>query len=49
MTVTEKQELYKIAERYSHHFEKNLTYVPVHVRNSKRYALAIESHSRFEY
>jgi hypothetical protein len=39
MTVTEKQELYKIAERYSHYFEKNLAYVPVHVRNSKRCAL----------
>ncbi|MEJ2402895.1 MAG: hypothetical protein P8171_01180, partial [Candidatus Thiodiazotropha sp.] len=38
-TVTEKQELYKIAERYSHYFAKNLAYVPVQVRNSKRYAL----------
>jgi chromosome segregation ATPase len=38
-TMSDKQELYKLAERYSHYFKDDLAYLPVDVNGSQRFAL----------
>ncbi|MET0066177.1 MAG: SPOR domain-containing protein [Candidatus Thiodiazotropha sp.] len=38
-TLQNKQESYKLAERYNHYFKKDLAYLPVQVRDTQRYAL----------
>ncbi|MEW8505239.1 MAG: hypothetical protein AB2598_00920 [Candidatus Thiodiazotropha sp.] len=38
-TVSEKQEIYKLAERYSNHLRDDLAYLPVTIRNTQKYAL----------
>ncbi|MCU7830288.1 MAG: hypothetical protein KZQ85_14585 [Candidatus Thiodiazotropha sp. (ex Myrtea sp. 'scaly one' KF741663)] len=38
-TVSEKQELYKLAERYSHYLKDDLAYLPVSINDSQRFAL----------
>jgi hypothetical protein len=38
-TLCDKQELYQLAERYSHYFKDDLSYVPVDVNVSQRFAL----------
>ncbi|MCU7845111.1 MAG: hypothetical protein KZQ93_14875 [Candidatus Thiodiazotropha sp. (ex Monitilora ramsayi)] len=38
-TVSEKQALYKLAERYSHYLKDDLAYLPIDVNGSQRFAL----------
>ncbi|MET0029767.1 MAG: hypothetical protein ABW101_19205 [Candidatus Thiodiazotropha sp.] len=38
-TVSDKQELYQLAERYSHYLSQNLAYLPVQVRDTQQFAL----------
>jgi DamX protein len=38
-TLSDKQAIYKLAERYHTHLTDDLAYLPVSVRNTQRYAL----------
>jgi septal ring-binding cell division protein DamX len=42
-TLADKQDLYKLAERYSHYLKGDLAYLPVEVNGSQRYALVYGS------
>lgn len=44
-TVSDKQELYKLAERYHSQLKDDLAYLPVTVRNEQRYALIYGNYS----